>query len=154
MLRSKVFGAVLAALAAAPMAAQAYDDVMPTDAYTMATSTPNVYIVDVRTDAEWRWVGHPGVNKLGEGAEGTFSIADTTVNIPYKIFKKEVLEDLTIRENRFGFEPEITAKVARGGWKIYEVPISYYGRSYAEGKKLTWKDGVRALCCIIKYRFV
>ena len=54
----------------------------------------------------------------------------------------------------FGFEVEITAKVARGNWRIYEVPIAYYGRNYAEGKKITWKDGVRALWCIIKYRFV
>ena len=56
-------------------------------------------------------------------------------------------------ENRFGFEVEITAKVAKGIWRVYEVPISYYGRSYSEGKKITWRDGVHALWCIIKYRF-
>jgi glycosyltransferase involved in cell wall biosynthesis len=69
----------------------------------------------------------------------------------YKVFKREVLQNITIEENRFGFEPEITAKVARGGWRIYEIGISYSGRTYAEGKKIGWKDGVRALWCIAKY---
>ena len=78
----------------------------------------------------------------------------TDMEVCYKVFKSEVLAPITIRENRFGFEVEITAKVARGKWKIYEVPISYYGRDYAEGKKITWKDGFRALWCIVKYRFV
>ncbi|MCF7838061.1 MAG: glycosyltransferase family 2 protein [Candidatus Marinimicrobia bacterium] len=76
----------------------------------------------------------------------------TDMEVCYKAFRREVLEQLTLRENRFGFEVEITAKVARGGWRIYEVPISYYGRTYAEGKKITWRDGFRALWCIIKYR--
>jgi len=78
----------------------------------------------------------------------------TDMEVCYKLFRKEVLEGITLRENRFGFEVEITAKVSRGQWRIYEVPISYYGRNYAEGKKITWKDGVRALWCILKYRFV
>ncbi|MBA4386434.1 MAG: glycosyl transferase [Verrucomicrobia bacterium] len=78
----------------------------------------------------------------------------TDVEVCYKMFKKEVLNSLVLREDRFGFEIEVTAKVARGKWKVYEVPIAYYGRSYAEGKKITWKDGVRALWCILKYRFV
>ncbi len=78
----------------------------------------------------------------------------TDMEVCYKMFKREVLDAIKIQENRFGFEVEITAKVARGNWRIYEVPVSYYGRSYAEGKKITWKDGVRALWCIIKYRFV
>ena len=78
----------------------------------------------------------------------------TDMEVCYKVFKKGVLKDLRLREERFGFEVEITAKIARGGWRIYEVPICYYGRSYAEGKKITWKDGVRALWCILKYRFV
>lgn len=78
----------------------------------------------------------------------------TDMEVCYKMFRREVLAGITIQENRFGFEVEITAKVARGKhWRIYEVPISYYGRSYAEGKKITWKDGVRAIWCIIKYRF-
>jgi glycosyltransferase involved in cell wall biosynthesis len=78
----------------------------------------------------------------------------TDMEVCYKVFKKEVLKDVMIRENRFGFEVEITAKVARKKWRIYEVPISYYGRDYAEGKKVGWKDGFRALWCILKYRFV
>ena len=69
----------------------------------------------------------------------------------YKVFKREVYERIRIEENRFGFEPEITAKVARLGARIYEVGVSYSGRSYAEGKKIGWKDGVSALICIIKY---
>lgn len=79
----------------------------------------------------------------------------TDMEVCYKVFRKEVLEGIQLRENRFGFEVEITAKVARGKrWRIYEVPINYYGRTYSEGKKITWKDGFRALWCIIKYRFV
>jgi hypothetical protein len=69
----------------------------------------------------------------------------------YKVFRREVLSSVTIRENRFGFEPEITAKVARMGVRIYEVPVSYSGRTYAEGKKVNWKDGLSALRCIVKY---
>ena len=70
----------------------------------------------------------------------------------YKVFRREVLAKITIKEDRFGFEQEITSKIAKGRWRIYEVPISYYGRSYAEGKKITWKDGIRALICVIQYR--
>ena len=77
----------------------------------------------------------------------------TDMEVCYKMFRREVLDGITLREDRFGFEVEITAKVARGNWRVYEVPISYYGRSYAEGKKITWRDGFRALWCIIKYRF-
>ena len=72
----------------------------------------------------------------------------------YKAFRREVLETITIEENRFGFEPEITAKVARlDGCRVYEVGISYYGRTYAEGKKIGWRDGFRALWAIVKYNF-
>ncbi|OGV67386.1 MAG: glycosyl transferase [Lentisphaerae bacterium RIFOXYC12_FULL_60_16] len=89
----------------------------------------------------------------------TFSNMMTDINLTdmevcYKMFRKEVLNSIRLTEDRFGFEVEVTAKVARGGWRIYEVPVAYYGRSYGEGKKITWKDGVRALWCIIKYRFV
>ncbi len=77
----------------------------------------------------------------------------TDVEVCYKVFRREVIQSVTLVENRFGFEIEITAKIARGGWRIYEVPVSYYGRPYSEGKKITWKDGFRALWCIIKYRF-
>ena len=69
----------------------------------------------------------------------------------YKVFKKEVLENIEIEQNRFGFEPEITAKIVKMKCRIYEVPISYWGRSYEEGKKIGWKDGVQAIWCIIKY---
>ena len=77
----------------------------------------------------------------------------TDMETCYKVFRREVLKGILIRSDRFGFEPEITAKVAKGGWRIYEVPISYAGRTYEEGKKITWKDGVHALWCIIRYRF-
>ena len=69
----------------------------------------------------------------------------------YKMFRREVIQAIPIEENRFGFEPEITAKIAKTDARIYEVSISYHGRTYAEGKKITWKDGVRALWCIAKY---
>ena len=69
----------------------------------------------------------------------------------YKLFRREIIQGIVLEENRFGVEPEIVAKVARGRWKIYEVGISYYGRTYAEGKKIDWKDGVRAIYVILKY---
>lgn len=72
----------------------------------------------------------------------------------YKMFRAEVLEDIDIQQDRFGVEPELTAKIARQGWRIYEVPISYHGRTYEEGKKITWVDGVKAIWCILKYNFV
>lgn len=78
----------------------------------------------------------------------------TDMEVCYKVFKREILQKITLREDRFGFEVEITAKVAKTHCRIYEVPISYHGRNYEEGKKITWKDGVRALWCILKYRLV
>ncbi|MCX5661433.1 MAG: glycosyltransferase family 2 protein [Planctomycetota bacterium] len=78
----------------------------------------------------------------------------TDMEVCYKVFKREVLQKIKIEENRFGFEPEITAKVAKLRVKIYEVGISYSGRSYEEGKKIGWKDGVRAIICIIKYNLL
>ena len=69
----------------------------------------------------------------------------------YKVFRVEVLRSLTLREDRFGFEAEVTAKVARGRWRVYEVPIAYHGRTYAEGKKITWKDGFRGVWCTLRY---
>jgi glycosyltransferase involved in cell wall biosynthesis len=75
----------------------------------------------------------------------------TDMETGYKAFSKKVLETITIESNRFGVEPEITAKVAKKGFRIYEVPISYYGRSYQDGKKITWKDGVKALFTIVKF---
>jgi len=75
----------------------------------------------------------------------------TDMETCYKAFRAEVLRSVTVDEDRFGFEPEITAKVARGNWRVFEVPISYHGRTYEEGKKIGWKDGVRALYVIAKY---
>ncbi len=69
----------------------------------------------------------------------------------YKCFRREVIEGIRIEERGFGVEPELTAKVARAGWRVYEVGISYSGRTYAEGKKIGWRDGVRAIWCILKY---
>jgi glycosyltransferase involved in cell wall biosynthesis len=75
----------------------------------------------------------------------------TDMETCYKVFRAEIIKSITLMEKRFGFEPEITAKVARTGCRIYEVGISYTGRTYSEGKKINWKDGVRALWCIVKY---
>ena len=86
----------------------------------------------------------------------TLSNMFTNINLSdmetcYKAFRREVLQSFELEENRFGIEPEMTAKVARGGWRIYEVGISYAGRTYDEGKKIGWRDGVRAVYCILLY---
>ena len=93
---------------------------------------------------------------LGNRVLTTLSNMFTNLNITdmetcYKVFRREILQKISIQENRFGFEPEITAKVSKLNVRIYEVAISYYGRTYAEGKKIGWRDGVSALRCIIKY---
>lgn len=75
----------------------------------------------------------------------------TDMETCYKVFRREVLQGIRLESDRFGFEPECTAKIAKGNWRIYEVPISYAGRSYAEGKKITWRDGVSTLWCILRY---
>ena len=75
----------------------------------------------------------------------------TDMETCYKAFRREIIQAIKIKENRFGFEPEITAKVAKMECRIYEVGISYYGRTYKEGKKIGWKDGFRAIFCILKY---
>jgi glycosyltransferase involved in cell wall biosynthesis len=75
----------------------------------------------------------------------------TDMETCYKVFRREVIQSIEIEEDRFGFEPEITAKVAAGGFAIYEVGISYSGRTYDEGKKIGWRDGVRAVVCIVRY---
>jgi glycosyltransferase involved in cell wall biosynthesis len=75
----------------------------------------------------------------------------TDMETCYKVFKREIIQSISIEENRFGFEPEITAKIAKQRCRIYEVGISYSGRTYKEGKKINWKDGVRAIYCILKY---
>lgn len=75
----------------------------------------------------------------------------TDMETCYKVFRREIIQSIRIEENRFGFEPEITSKVARKNIRIYEVAISYHGRTYAEGKKIGWKDGISAIRCILKY---
>lgn len=96
----------------------------------------------------WHFVG----NKLLTLTSNMFTnINLTDMETCYKVFRKPVLDQITICENRFGFEPEITAKVAKQKCRIYEVGISYSGRSYEEGKKINWRDGVRAFWCIVKY---
>ncbi len=78
----------------------------------------------------------------------------TDMETCYKVFRREVIQDFEIRENRFGVEPEITARIAHRGYRIYEVGVSYAGRTYAEGKKISWRDGVRAIWCILKYNLI
>jgi glycosyltransferase involved in cell wall biosynthesis len=75
----------------------------------------------------------------------------TDMETCYKVFRREVLDSFTLREDRFGIEPELTAKVAAGGWRVFEIGISYAGRTYAQGKKIGWRDGVWALWCIVRY---
>lgn len=93
---------------------------------------------------------------LGNWILTTLSNMFTNINLTdvetcYKAFRREIIQSITIEEDRFGFEPEITAKITKKGCRIYEVGISYYGRTYAEGKKIGWKDGFRAIYCILKY---
>ena len=78
----------------------------------------------------------------------------TDMETCYKAFRAECLKKITIKENRFGFEPEITAKVAKNKFRVFEIGISYYGRGYDEGKKIGWKDGMRAIWCILKYNLI
>jgi glycosyltransferase involved in cell wall biosynthesis len=91
-------------------------------------------------------------NRLLTLASNAFTNLNLTdMETCYKAFRKEVLDQITLEEPRFGIEPEVTAKVAAGGWRIYEVGISYSGRTYEEGKKIGWRDGFRAMACIIRY---
>jgi len=98
----------------------------------------------------WHYVGNKVITTLSNMCT---NLNLTDMETCYKVFRREVVERMEIRSNRFGVEPEMTAKVARAGWRIYEVGISYSGRTYAEGKKITWRDGIRALGTIIRYRF-
>ena len=75
----------------------------------------------------------------------------TDMETCYKVFRREVIQSIEIEEDRFGFEPEVTAKVAKGGWRVFELGIGYAGRTYDDGKKIGWRDGVRAVICIVKY---
>ena len=96
----------------------------------------------------WHSVG----NKVLTLASNMFTDLNLTdMETCYKVFRREVIQSITLEENRFGIEPELTAKVAKGRWRVYEVGISYDGRTYAEGKKIGWRDGVRAIYCIVRY---
>jgi len=99
----------------------------------------------------WHYVGNKFLTTLSDMVTN-LNLSD--VWTCYKAFRREVLDRLDLRENRFGFEQEITIKIAQAGWRVYETPISYYGRTYAEGKKITWRDGARALWCIFRYSFL
>jgi len=95
---------------------------------------------------------HYAANKMLTLASNMFTNLNLTdMETCYKAFRREIIQGIDIKEERFGFEPEVTAKVARTGCRIYEVGISYSGRTYAEGKKIGWRDGVRALWCIFRY---
>ena len=98
----------------------------------------------------WHMIGNKFLNLLSNSLT---NLNLTDMETCYKMFTKDVANKLTIQENRFGFEPEFTVKIARMNARVYEVGISYSGRSYEEGKKINWKDGVWALWCLIKYRF-
>jgi glycosyltransferase involved in cell wall biosynthesis len=99
----------------------------------------------------WHSVGNKFLTTFSNMATG---VNLTDMEVCYKTFRREIIQKISIEENRFGFEPEITAKVARLKVRIYEVAISYNGRTYAEGKKVGWRDGFRALWCIFKYNFL
>jgi glycosyltransferase involved in cell wall biosynthesis len=99
----------------------------------------------------WHSMGNKFLTTLSNMASG---LNLTDMEVCYKIFRREIIQGIKLEEDRFGFEPEITAKVARLNVRIYEVAISYYGRTYAEGKKIGWRDGVHALWCILKYNFM
>ena len=95
-------------------------------------------------------------HRVGNGILTLLSNIFTDLNLTdmetcYKAFRTEIIKSINIKENRFGFEPEITAKISKMNLRIYEIGISYYGRTYAEGKKIGWKDGIRAIYCILKY---
>ena len=98
----------------------------------------------------WHTVG----NKFLTLLSNMFSNLNLTdMEVGYKVFRSDVIKNIFLKENRFGFEPEITAKIAKQNIRIYEVGIKYFGRKYSEGKKITWKDGFSAIRCILKYNF-
>lgn len=98
----------------------------------------------------WHYVGNKFLTLLSDMIT---NLKLTDIETCYKVFRSEVLQGMNLRSNRFDIEPEITAKVAKKKWRIYEVPISYAGRSYDEGKKITWRDGFSALYSILRYSF-
>lgn len=98
----------------------------------------------------WHYVGNKFLTLLSDMLT---NLKITDMETCYKVFRREVIDSMRLRSDRFGFEPEVTARVAKGRWRVYEVPISYAGRSYEEGKKITWKDGLTTLFAILRYRF-
>jgi glycosyltransferase involved in cell wall biosynthesis len=98
----------------------------------------------------WHYVGNKLLTLISNALT---NLNLTDMETCYKVFKRQILKDINLKSNRFGFEPEFTAKVSKMRLRIYEVPISYSGRTYSEGKKITWKDGIVALCLIFWYRF-
>lgn len=96
----------------------------------------------------WHYAGNKFLTLLSDMLT---NLKLTDMETCYKVFRREVVHSIHFRSDRFGFEPECTAKVARGNWRVYEVPISYAGRTYAEGKKITWRDGLTTLWCILRY---
>ena len=99
----------------------------------------------------WHYVGNTVLTLLSNMLT---NLKLTDMETCYKLFRREVIKGIQLKADRFGFEPEITAKIAKGNWRIYEVPISYAGRTYAEGKKITWKDGFSTLWCILRYNLL
>jgi glycosyltransferase involved in cell wall biosynthesis len=98
----------------------------------------------------WHYIGNKFLTLL---CDALSNLNLTDMETCYKVFKKEVLDDLKLKSNRFGFEPEFTMKIARKGFRVYEVPISYSGRTYEEGKKIGWRDGLAAIFVILWFRF-
>ncbi len=98
----------------------------------------------------WHYIGNKFLTLLSDMLT---NLKITDMETCYKVFRREVIGSMRLRSNRFGFEPEVTARVAKGRWRVYEVSISYAGRSYEEGKKITWKDGLTTLFAILRYRF-
>jgi glycosyltransferase involved in cell wall biosynthesis len=97
----------------------------------------------------WHYVGNRFLTNLCNMATN-LNLSD--IEVGYKVFRTDVLQRLRLKSDRFGIEPELTVKVANLGCRIYEVPIAYHGRTYAEGKKITWRDGIAALYCILRFR--
>lgn len=98
----------------------------------------------------WHYVGNKALTTLSNVMTG-LNLSDMEVG--FKLFRRQVLESFTLTSDRFGIEPELVQKVARGNWRIFEVAVSYNGRTYGEGKKITWKDGLAALWHIVRFRF-
>ena len=98
----------------------------------------------------WHYVGNKFLTLL---ADAFSNLNLTDMETCYKVFRKDVLDKITLKSNRFGFEPEFTMKVEKKGFRVYEVPISYSGRTYEEGKKIDWKDGLSAIFAILRFRF-